>query len=153
MSGPVEWADGENWVFDPATDEALASVDFAIPTGDPPPAIWARLAKDLAAPPAPDSALVLTLFEEGRWRDLAPGVRIKRMWNNRTFILRCEPGSAVPSHEHRSFEHAVVISGDLVSNLGVYGPGDYHGVPMGGVHDTWTTRGGCVVLVQYDNAA
>jgi anti-sigma factor ChrR (cupin superfamily) len=149
----VEWADGEKWVFDPVTDEALADVDFAMPAGDPPPAIWARLAKDLEAPHALEGGLVVNLFEDGRWRELAPGVRMKRMWDKRTFLLRCEPGSSVPAHEHRAFEHAVVISGDLVSNLGVYGPGDYHGVPTGGVHDAWTTRGGCVVLIQYDETA
>ena len=153
MTGPVEWADSEKWVFDPATDETLAEVDFAMPAGDPPPAIWARLAKDIGAPHAPESDAVVTFFEDGRWRELAPGVRIKRMWNNRTFLLRCEPGSSVPEHEHRMFEHAVVMSGDLVSDRDVYGPGDYHGVPAGGVHDAWTTRGGCVVLIQYEDAA
>jgi anti-sigma factor ChrR (cupin superfamily) len=74
---------------------------------------------------------------------------MKRLWNASTYLLRCEPGATVPHHEHKSFEHGVVISGDLVSDTGSYGPGDYHGTPAGGHHDVWRTRGGCVVLIQY----
>jgi anti-sigma factor ChrR (cupin superfamily) len=150
--GPVQWMDPEKWFIDEETDQALASIDLALPPAEAPAGLWARIAPDLEAPHPLAEGLMVSRLDEGRWRQLAPGVKMKRMWNKLTWLLRCEPGSTVPAHEHRSFEHALVISGDLVSNLGTYGPGDYHGVPSGGVHDAWTTRTGCLVLIQYEAA-
>ena len=152
MTGPIEWADKERWVIDEESDRALASIDFALPAEEPPPGLMARVERDLQAPHPLEVGLIVSRMDEGRWRPLAPGVEVKRLWDSRTFLMRCEPGSTVPAHEHRAFEHTLVVSGDLVSNLGTYGPGDYHGVPSGGTHDAWTTRTGCVALIQYEAA-
>ena len=141
-----------HWFIDEEADQALASIDLALPPAEPPERLWARIARDMAAPGERASDLVVSRFGEGRWRRIAPGVRMKRLWNSRTILLDCEPGAVVPPHEHRSFEHALVLSGDLVSDEGTFGPGDYHGLPKAALHEGWTTRTGCVVLVQYDAA-
>ena len=138
------------WFVDEETDQLLAGLDLAMPAGDPPGRLWTRIARDLEGvdgPPKEGGRL-----DEGRWRDYAPGVLYKRLWNRNTFLLRCEPGSMVPEHEHRSFEHTLVVSGDLVIEDEAYGPGDYLGTPAGGTHPQWTTKGGCVVLVVYEGA-
>lgn len=135
------------WFVSEAADQALASLDLAAPPVTPPEGLWGRIAEALA--PA-DSRLpvVVQLLPGGRWRTLGPGVRMKRLWE-RTYLLQCEPGAVVPDHDHPSFEHALVVSGDLVSEFGTFGPGDYHGTPKGSEHAAWTTRSGCVVMVQY----
>lgn len=130
-----------------AAEEALSALALAAEPMTPPQDLWAKIAGTLAAPDS-RTPVVVQLLPGGRWRRLAPGVRMKRLYE-RAYILQCEPGAVVPDHEHPSFEHAVVISGDLVSEFGTFGPGDYHGVPEGSNHAAWTTRGGCVVMVQY----
>ncbi|HEX7947010.1 MAG TPA: cupin domain-containing protein [Phenylobacterium sp.] len=133
------------WFADEETDQLLAGLDLAMPAGEPPRRLWARIAADLEGVDG-------VRLDAGRWRDYAPGVKYKRMWGRQTFLLRCEPGAWVPEHEHGSYEHTVVISGDLVIDDRSYGPGDYQGTPKGGTHPRWTTRTGCVVLVQYEAA-
>jgi anti-sigma factor ChrR (cupin superfamily) len=139
----------EPWFVDEATDQFLAGLDLAMPEKAPPAGLWARIRADLASEPPANVELRL---DEGRWRDYAPGVKYKRVWGRNAVLLRCEPEAVVPAHEHRSFEHTLVVSGDLIIDAKTYGPGDYLGTPAGGTHPNWTTKMGCVVLVQYEAA-
>lgn len=75
---------------------------------------------------------------------------MKRLWGKRTLLIECEPGAVVPAHRHRTFEHSLILSGDVTSDEGDYSAGDYHGMPAGSEHGAWSTRGGCRVLIQYD---
>lgn len=147
MSGKKDQA---HWFVDEETDQYLATLDLAMPAGEPPAALWAKIAGSMARDTATAHADVR--LEEGRWREFAPGVTYKRLWNRNTLLLRCAPGSWVPEHEHQAYEHTVVISGDLVVDDQAYGPGDYQGTPAGGTHPLWTTQTGCVVLVHYEAA-
>lgn len=137
------------WFVDEETDQFLADLDLAMPAGEPPASLWARVAGSLEGL---DNGRVDVRLEQGRWREFAPGVTYKRLWSRNTLLLRCAPGAWVPEHEHTAFEHTVVVSGDLVIDDEVYGPGDYQGTPAGGTHPLWTTRTGCVVLVRYEAA-
>jgi len=143
MSGESDQAP---WFVDEETDGFLAGLDLAMPAGEAPARLWNRIARDLEGVDG-------KRLNEGDWREYAPGVEWKRMWDRRTLLLRCRPGSVVPDHEHRAYEHTLVISGDLRIEGLALGPGDYFGTPAGGTHPEWTTRKGCVVLVQYDEAA
>lgn len=146
MSGKKDQA---HWFVDEETDQYLATLDLAMPAGEPPAALWAKIAGSMAGHPAEHAEARL---EEGRWREFAPGVTYKPLWSRNTLLLRCAPGAWVPEHEHRAYEHTVVVSGDLIIDDQVYGPGDYQGTPAGGTHPLWTTRTGCVVLVHYEAA-
>lgn len=125
-------------------ERALATLSLAAPPIEPPQGLWAKIAAEL---PADGGATAR--FDEGRWRNLAPGVEIKPLWGRRTFLIRCQPGATVPRHRHRSFEHTLILSGDVVAETGEFGAGDYLGNPAGW-HEAWSTRGGCVALIQYD---
>jgi anti-sigma factor ChrR (cupin superfamily) len=150
MTGKVA-AKAEQW-FEPTSEErALASLDMAMPPVTPPASLWARIEERLAAAELISVAgLALERFEEGRWRKLAPGVRMKKLWGERTLLIECEAGAVVPAHRHRSFEHSLILSGDVTSDEGDYSAGDYHGMPAGSQHGAWSTRAGCRVLIQYD---
>jgi anti-sigma factor ChrR (cupin superfamily) len=137
------------WFIDEETDQHLAGLDLAMPPEDPPAKLWARIAGSMEGL---DPANTDIRLDEGRWRDYAPGVKYKRLWTRETYLLRCAPGAVVPEHEHRSFEHTVVIAGDLVIDDQAYGAGDYLGTPRGGSHPNWTTKTGCIVLVHYEAA-
>jgi anti-sigma factor ChrR (cupin superfamily) len=137
------------WREPDAEELALAAFDVAASDEAPPPAgLWAKIDARLAAE-ASAGDLKAERFDDGRWRSYAPGIRYKRLWSSRTLLLDCEPGAVIPDHDHPQFEHAIVLSGDLVSELGVFHAGDYHGVPQGGRHQPWTTRTGCRILIQY----
>jgi anti-sigma factor ChrR (cupin superfamily) len=140
-------ADGP-WFIDEATDHALADLTLALPAMDPPADLLGKIEARIAKEAVPAAGVLVELAAAGRWRRIAPGVSMKSLWP-RAFLLRCEPGAVAPDHEHPSVEHAVVILGDLVSEHGTFGPGDYHQTPAGARHQPWTTRTGCVVLVQY----
>ncbi len=75
---------------------------------------------------------------------------MRRLPGKRTLLIDCDPGAVVAAHLHRAFEHTLILSGDVTSADGDYGPGDYQGMPAGSEHIAWSTRGGCRVLIQYD---
>ncbi len=139
------------WIEPTSEEWAMASLDVAMPPVTPPASLWARIEQRLAAAELISVAgLALERFEEGRWRKLAPGVRMKKLWGERTLLIECEPGAVVPAHRHRTFEHSLILSGDVTSDEGDYSAGDYHGMPAGSQHGAWSTRTGCRVLIQYD---
>jgi len=151
MTRKVATKADETWIEPTASERAMASLDMAMPAVTPPAELWAGIDQALAAQQMISIAgLDIERFAEGAWRRLAPGVRMKRLWGKRTFLIECEPGAVVPPHRHRTFEHSLILSGDVTGPEGDYGPGDYHGMPAGSQHAAWSTRGGCRVLIQHD---
>jgi anti-sigma factor ChrR (cupin superfamily) len=144
----------EDWIEPTAEERALASLDMAMPAQAPPEGLWAKIERKLAAtqPIALPAGLEIERFATGPWRRMVPGVRMKRLWGKHMFILDCEPGSTVPPHKHGMFEHTLILSGDVVTEDGEYGPGDYFGMAAGTEHAAWSTKAGCRVLIQYDAA-
>ncbi|MGZ5986946.1 MAG: cupin domain-containing protein [Caulobacteraceae bacterium] len=141
----------EQWIEPTPEERAMASLDMAVPAVTPPASLWARIEARLAAAETIGvPAVAMERLEEGRWRRLAPGVRMKKLWGERTLLIECEPGAVVPAHRHRSFEHSLILSGDVTSDEGDYSAGDYQGMPAGSQHGAWSTRTGCRVLIQYD---
>ena len=139
------------WIEASPADRAMASLDMAMPAMTPPASLWARIEQKLAAAELISVAgLAMQGFEQGSWHRLAPGIRMKRLWNEHTMVLDCEPGAVVPAHRHYAFEHTLILSGDVISDEGDYAAGDYVGMPAGTDHSAWSTRGGCRVLIQYD---
>jgi anti-sigma factor ChrR (cupin superfamily) len=141
----------ETWSDASPFEAAIAGLDMAMPPVEPPAGLWARIERSLAANDLISVAdLALERFDEGAWRKLAPGVRMKRLWDRRTLLIECEPGAVVPAHRHRTYEHSLILSGDVTSDEGDYRAGDYQGMPAGSEHGAWSTRAGCRVLIQYD---
>ncbi|MFI4950678.1 MAG: cupin domain-containing protein [Caulobacterales bacterium] len=139
------------WTEPTAVERALGSLDMAMPQVEPPAGLWARIEARLeASQPIRRLGPEVERYEGGTWRTLAPGVRMKRLWGKRTLLIECQPGAVVPAHRHRTFEHSLILSGDVTGDEGDYQAGDYQGMPAGSHHGAWSTRGGCRVLIQYD---
>ena len=118
--------------------------------GDAPSAdLLDRIEAQIDAEAAEHGDKFVDMADEGAWAPYSPGVEAKQLWNNRTAMLRCRPGAVIEPHEHPAFENIVVIAGDLVIGGRSYGPGDYHGSPARSKHGALTTRGGCLLLIQY----
>jgi len=142
--------------FDPVLDRAIhdaedqmAPLALAAAPLPPPPDLWTKIDAAIGAESAGLSGRTIAAFDDGDWRPFVAGIEIKTMWNLRTTLLRCAPGAVIPPHPHEAFEHDLVLSGDLIVGGRSFGSGDYQGSPAGLDHGALTTRGGCVILLQY----
>ena len=98
----------------------------------------------------------LVRSHEMSWQPLAePGVegisvkplRIdKETGRAPTILLRFEPGSSYPAHDHPGGEEIFVLEGDIGLGKDRLGPGDYLYTAPGGKHAVHS-EGGCVILV------
>jgi anti-sigma factor ChrR (cupin superfamily) len=64
-------------------------------------------------------------------------------------IMRYLPGATAPAHTHPGYELIYVLSGELETDDGVYGPNSLLVMPPGSVHAPRSPRG-CVGLVVWE---
>jgi hypothetical protein len=86
-------------------------------------------------------------FASGSWRNVFPGVDMKRLWASGPKLMRCAPVSVIPAHQHFEDEHLVVLSGDFVLEGRRFCLGDHLFSPRGTRHGEGTTETGCVLLI------
>ena len=84
------------------------------------------------------------------WIDARPGVRQKRMWEDkaterRALLARFEPGATLPAHRHVGDEVIFVLEGANADEAGAVATGNMNYRPNGCVH-TVTTQNGATVL-------
>ena len=84
------------------------------------------------------------------WIDARPGVRQKRVWEDkaserRAILTRMEPGATLPRHRHVGDELIFIIEGANADESGPVTPGNMNYRPNGCVH-TVTTKNGATLL-------
>ena len=84
------------------------------------------------------------------WVDARPGVRQKRIWEDkaserRALLARFEPGATLPPHRHVGDELIFVIEGANADESGAVATGNMNYRPNGCVH-TVTTKNGATLL-------
>ena len=84
------------------------------------------------------------------WIDARPGVRQKRVWEDKTserraILTRMEPGATLPRHRHVGDELIFIIEGANADESGPVTPGNMNYRPNGCVH-TVTTKNGATLL-------
>ena len=89
-------------------------------------------------------------YRGGNWRNILPGVDMKRLWAKGPKLMRCAPKSVVPAHDHDGHEHLVVLSGDFVLEGRRFALGDHLFSPAGSRHARGYTETGCILLIQND---
>lgn len=142
-------------LYEPALDAAIDRLEaqmapLAAAAGEiaPPSGLFDRILDAVATADARGRAISRLPFGEGAWQPYSPGVARKYLWDNDTFLLRCEPGAVIPPHGHPMTEHLIVIAGDLLIDGVEFGTGDYHTMPAGTRHDDAWTRAGCILFIQ-----
>jgi anti-sigma factor ChrR (cupin superfamily) len=113
---------------------------LAVLTGDIEPATAVS-----GAPPSQ----IFTLSELP-WLEARPGVRQKRIWEDKTterraLLARFEPGAMLPPHRHVGDELIFLVEGANADESGVVATGSMNYRPNGCVH-TVTTQNGATVL-------
>ena len=95
-----------------------------------------------------------TLKGEDDWEPLRPGVHIRHLYQNgndgpSAALLRYQPGASVPYHEHRGYEHILVLDGVQSDERGRYPTGTLVINPPHTGHRVWSDDG-CVVLIIWE---
>jgi hypothetical protein len=112
-------------------------------------ALWARISSALELERREFTGIELGCFTDGDWERLCPDIEAKMLWNDRTHLLRCQPGAAETEHLQEDDEHVVLIAGDLVIGGRVLSTGDHLFFPTGGRHPAMRTAQGCILLVHH----
>jgi quercetin dioxygenase-like cupin family protein len=89
---------------------------------------------------------------QGGWRPLVEGVRIKllrRQGGVLSYLLRFEPGAALPPHRHPLDEECLVLDGRLrIGSTHEMGPGDYHLAHAGSLHASVSSETGATIFLR-----
>jgi hypothetical protein len=136
-------AEAEGWA------RLLAPLAMAMPEIAPPDGLLARIEGAIGQAEADLPQTVEERLEDGKWREIAPKIEVKQLWDDKTFLVRCAPGGIYPGTPHLLFEHCLIIQGDMLVGEQTYQVGDYHGVPAHTAHGAFTSRTGLLMLVRY----
>jgi anti-sigma factor ChrR (cupin superfamily) len=103
----------------------------------------------LSGPESGPASQIFTLCDLP-WVDARPGVRQKRVWEDkaterRAILTRMEPGATLSSHRHVGDELIFIIEGANADESGPVTTGNMNYRPNGCVH-TVTTRNGATLL-------
>ncbi len=127
-----------------------------IPPVDPPAALRAQVLEAARRAPHPE-AVITVRSEEGNWKTLAPGTRMKRLAKDArrvVFLLELAPHAVVDAHDHEGAEDTYVVRGSChIGSLGL-SAGDFHHVEATSHHgDVVASAEGCLLLITLTMAA
>ncbi len=94
----------------------------------------------------------IVILSDLPWIDARPGVRQKRIWEDkaterRALLARFEPGATLPPHRHVGDELIFLLEGANADESGVVATGNLNYRPNGCVHSVTTQHGATVLAV------
>lgn len=111
--------------------------------------IWRRLLERVADA---DTTHTTIAAEAGEWQPILAGVSMKVLREHAgvlSYLLRLEPGAALPPHRHPADEECLVVDGWLrIGSRLPIGPGGYHLAHRGTLHATITTDTGATIFLR-----
>lgn len=135
-------------VIEAGINEALAPVSL---TGASSAALRQRLLDRARSSREAARRFVNVRRDEGAWRPLAPGARVKMLHDGattRSVLIDLAPGGALPSHRHHQHEECVVLRGEARLGDLVVRDGDYHVAPAGSRHGRVMSRDGALLYLR-----
>lgn len=129
-----------------ALGEALAPLS-------PPPgraaALRARVLERVRASREEAGRLITLRLDDGEWRRLLPGVRVKRLAREQHAVLiELAPGASLPVHRHHEDEECVVLRGEAMLGDIVVHAGDYHLARANSRHGRVSSAGGALLYLR-----
>lgn len=136
---------------DAARDDSdlLASLAALAPPAEPPSGLFDAIEAEID-----DASPITTLrAEEGEWIKRSDKIWKKILWADTAsgrsiYLLRCEPGAVIASHEHARDEQALLLEGEAWVGDELLKAGDFQAASAGSIHPGVRTPGGCLLLVQ-----
>lgn len=136
-------AEAEQWA------RLLAPLALAMPGVAPPLGLGTRIGLAVDQAESDLGQTVEERLEEGCWREIASGVEIKPLWDDKTFLIRCGPGGIYPGTLPRRVEHCVILQGDMLAGGESYEAGDYQRLSPDRAQGAFTSRTGLLMLIRY----
>ena len=127
----------------------LAPLALAMPAIAPPPRLGDRIARAVDQAEADLSQTFEERLEEGSWREIGPGIEVKPLWDDKTFLIRCAPGAVYPGTPDRLFEHCVILHGDMRVDDEILEAGDYRRTDGETTRGAFTSRTGLLLLARF----
>lgn len=97
------------------------------------------------------SGFITVRRDEGAWRPLAAGVRVKLLNDGavaRSVLVELEPGGVLPVHRHHEHEECVVLRGEAQLGERTVRRGDYHIALAGSRHGRVSTKSGALLYLR-----
>jgi mannose-6-phosphate isomerase-like protein (cupin superfamily) len=132
----------------------VAALPLAASEVAPPPSLRARLLERIGAqPPARESSMgegILVRANDTEWKRLpVPGVEMRPLYGQKTFLVRMAPKSTIPAHPHGDAEQCLVLEGSVTSDGVTAYAGDFTYMPPGSSHHSLYSEDGCLFLITY----
>jgi anti-sigma factor ChrR (cupin superfamily) len=144
-------------------DVVTASLGSGLPEATPAPSVRRQLVEFLSSetqaqeqvvddPHASAFQMLAVRADEGEWREIAPGVFQKPLFEDRqrdtsTYLIKMGPGAHVSRHRHLGLEECLIIEGDFHANGELYQAGDYLCAPAGSIHENLHTVHGALLMI------
>lgn len=135
-------------VLETALTEALAPIHPDAARGAK---LRARLLERARASRAAADRFINVRRDEGKWRLLLKGVRVKMLregGRSRSVLVELEAGAALPAHRHHEHEECVVLRGDAQLGELRVREGDYHFAPAGSRHGRVSSQSGALLYLR-----
>ena len=121
----------------------------------PSAAVRSRILREVAGEASlrPPAGFAFAFAGDGEWIELQPGVFRKDLMlprpgdPSRSYLIRMEPGTMLPRHGHRGFEHCYVVAGSTVVGGRRLVAGDYSYAPRGTRHEAIPSDEGAVLFI------
>jgi anti-sigma factor ChrR (cupin superfamily) len=121
----------------------------------PPPSLREKILGQITAgqnvPQKPSSNMTLVRQRDSKWQPTPlPGVQVRPLLGQETFLVRMEPGTVYPEHQHARAEQCYVLEGSITDSDGITAyAGDFVCMAPGSTHEPIHTETGCVLFIAY----
>ena len=122
----------------------------------PPPGLRARLLAsiEVSEEPTVKSAIgegTIVRANDTPWVPLPiPGVQTRTLFGKKTMLVRMEPKTWLPAHDHKhGAEQCLVLEGSVSSDGVTAYAGDFTYMPKGSSHHPLYSEDGCLLLIAY----
>jgi quercetin dioxygenase-like cupin family protein len=137
------------------SDDVAGALSEALQPVPPKPgrsaAMRQRLLERVRASREYSSDFITVRRDEGEWRPLVDGVRVKLLNDAavaRSVLVELEPGGVLPIHRHHEHEECVVLRGEAQLGEVTVRPGDYHIALAGSRHGRVSSKSGALLYLR-----
>lgn len=148
-------------LYDKALDRAIRTEEHRLAAlevpaaASPPQAMWDRISAAVEAEEIAFADARPDPYAGGVWEVHNDRIDRKEVWGGKAMLMRCEPGAVEAEHMQDSAddEFILVVAGTLAMGGRTFSTGDTMIVPAGVPHQEMSSKDGCLLLVQYVEAA
>jgi len=132
-------------------DILLAALAGLVPAQEPAAPVRLAMRERILAQVAKPKGMTVLRADEGDWRPILPGIRIKSLRKGEgteTTLWRIDAGAAVPPHPHRQQEQCLVLEGSVIQSAVEYFAGDFLLAEAGLDHEAFLSPRGALLMIR-----